>query len=411
MKRPFSLLLLLVLMFAVAGCGAAEEPTPTAALPEATDVVPVEEPTPAGEAYPAPVLPTLTPLPEGYPEPSTPPPAPTLAAYPAPEEEAPAAPELSLDRPPAGLVFEDSGGLWRLNAEGDPERLSTRTGLEPSPDLTRAAYIEGDDVFVLDLASGEAENITEGSGRAHYFVIWWPARPDTLILGSQGEEDIGPNNGRLTLVDASGNGYEVVAEEVSFAFPEGDPDGSRIAYDEAGQPYIYDVDNGIRTPFDPAAFELPEGVTVQRAASPAWSPDGGSLAFMMGILRDDGPEQEEIALGVFDLDAGTAQVIHSYVTLGRGGWFQAPRWSPDGQWLTFPVETGDDERGLWLSAADGSREQLIGGNAFATPVWHASANALAFSPDDPQNTLLLAAAPTWEPQSVGLPHTRLISWE
>jgi hypothetical protein len=412
MKRPRSLLLFLVLALALAACGgAAPDATPTAPLPEPA-TSPAEPP--AGptldQSYPAPVLPTITPLPDDYPAPPTA--APTSSAYPAPGEstgEAPTAPEF--DSPPPGLVFEDNGGLWHIDAEGEPQRLSERTGLEPSPDLSRAAYIEGDDVFVLDLASGEATNVTEGSGRAHYFVFWWPANPDLLILGSQGEEDAGPNLGRLTLVNADGSDYDVVGEDVSYAFPDGSPDGSRIAYDVGGAAAIYDRSSGETTPFDVAAYAVtPEGVTIQRAASPAWSPDGGSLALMMAVEREGGPETGEIALGIFDLEASTVQVVHTYATLGRGGWLMAPRWSAGGEWVSYPVETGDESRGLWVTAADGSTEQFLGGNAISVPLWHPTSPTIALTPAEAQNDLLLASAPGWQPQTFALPHTRLLLW-
>jgi hypothetical protein len=412
MKRPRSFLLFLVLALALTACGGAPAAaTPTAPLPE-PDTTPAEPPAQPtlDQSYPAPVLPTITPLPEGYPEPRTPPPF--TGPYPAPGEgtgEAPTAPEF--DGPPPGLVFEDNGGLWHMTGDGEPHRLSQRTGLEPSPDLSRAAYIEGDDVFVLDLESGAATNVTEGSGRAHYFVIWWPANPELLILGSQGEEDAGPNLGRLTLVNADGSDYEVVGEDVSYAFPEGSPDGSRIAYDVGGAAAIYDLNSGETEPLDLEAYAVsPDGITLQRAASPAWSPDGGSLALMMGIEREAGPEFGEIALGIFDLQASTVQVIHPYETLGRGGWLMAPRWSADGQWVSYPVETGDESRGLWVTAADGSTQQFLGGNAISVPLWHPSSPTIALTPSEAQNDLLLATAPGWQLQTLPLPHTRLVLW-
>lgn len=417
MKRPLLLLpLMLCLALALAACrGAAEGPTPTAPLVETATAPaqPPAQPTP-DDAYPAPTLPTITPLPDDYPAPATM--APTTSAYPAPGADGtteaptdPTAPEL--DGPPAGLVFEDNGGLWHINAAGDPVRLSERTGLEPSPDLSRAAYIEGDDVFVMELASGETTNVSEGSGRSHSFVLWWPSNPDLLLVGSQGEDDVGPNLGRLTLVNADGSGYEVVGEAVSYALPEGSPDGARIAYDVGGAAAIYELETGETTMLDLESFTVtPEGISLQRAASPAWSPGGDRLALMMGIRSEGGPEVGEIALGIFDLAASTVQVIHPYETLGRGGWLMAPRWSADGQWVSYPVETGDADRGIWVSSADGAVQELLGGNAISVPLWHPSDPTIALTPAELPNDLLIAAAPDWQVQTFPLPHTRLLGW-
>lgn len=412
MKRRFYLLLFLLLTTAfMAGCGAADVQAPTA---EPTAAAAVETPSPTApvaeqpeEPYPAPVLPTITPLPDDYPAPPT---APPPTAYPEPEDGTTEAPPAAADGTTVGLVYDAEDGLQQIGPDGEPVELAAQSGLEPVPDLSRAAYIAGGDVFVLDLETGESVNVTEGSGRTHQYVVWWPAQPDLLLTGSQGAEDAGPNNGALTLVGTDGSDYRVVAEEVGFALPEGSPDGTTIAYDEAGQPVMYDVTAATRTPFDVTAFTLPEGVTIERAASAAWSPDGNSLAIMMGILRDGGPGGEEIALGIFDLEGETAQVLHPYVTVGRGGWFEAPSWSPDGAWLAFPVETGDDTRGVWVTAADGSSEQLLGGNGFSPGIWSPDSSALALTPAESQDEILLFTAQDWSLQRVPLPHMRLITW-
>lgn len=424
MKRRLSLLLLLSLLLAAA-CGPAPEAgdaTPQPEGDEATATAPapaVEETTQPVEPYPVPQMPSPTPLPDDYPVPPTLAPAPTFDPYPAPEGEGtatagtaePAAPVG--EGLPVGLVYEAEEATWVVGPDGAPTGLYPQTGLEISPDGGRAAYVENDDIFVLDLATGETVNVTEGSDRAHLFVAWWPAQPEVLLAGSQGAEDAGPNLGRLTLIAADGSSYEVVGEEVSFALPEGAHDGTRIAYDEGGQPFVYD---GTRAPFDVAGYTLPEGVSVTRVASPAWSPDDSALAWMMGIEREGEPEGEEIALGIFDLeaqtaDAHTARVIHPYVTLGRGGWFTAPRWSPDGDWVVFPVETGDESRGMWVAAADGSSEQLLGGDTFSPAFWLPDGSAVLVSiPQQEVMALARYATGTWEEMLLDLAHTRLVGW-
>lgn len=415
MIRRLSLLLLLSLLLAVA-CGPspnANEATPELEGEEATATPPapdVGETAAPVEPYPGPAM--ATPLPADYPAPPTP--EPTVDPYPAPGGEGTALPEgpaAPVGGLPPGLVYEADEATWVVGPDSAPTGLYPQTGLEISPDGSRAAYVENEDIFVIDLATDDTVNVTEGSERAHTFVTWWPAQPETLLAGSQGAEDVGPNLGRLTLIAADGGSYEVVGEEVSFALPEGSHDGTRIAYDEGGQPFIYDAAAGAREAFDVASFTLPEGVTVTRAASGAWSPDDSALAWMMGVEREGEPEGEEIGLGIFDLAAQTARVIHPYVTLGRGGWFTAPRWSPDGAWVVFPVETGDESRGTWVTAADGSSEQLLGGDTFAPALWLPDGSAVLISIPQ-QETMALAryAAGTWAETLLELPHTRLVGW-
>lgn len=422
MKQPIYLLLLLILSAALlSACGGGDGDAATATIEPAPEEVSEEtastatSPAPGEteeqmpeEPYPAPVLPTQTPLPEGYPEPPVYEEPTPFSPYPGPDEGTAVA---SGDGAAlAGLVYDAGDGLWQVGADGEPVQLSELSGLEPSPDLSQAAYIEGGDVFVMDLASGESVNVTEGSERSHMFVQWWAAQPDLLLLGSQGADDAGPNNGALTLVGTDGSDYRVVAEGVSFAMPEGSPDGTQIIYDEGGQPVLYDLEAETAAPFDVTAYALPDGVTISRAASGVWSPDGGSLALMMGIERADGPGEAEIALGIFDLEAETGQVLHPYVTAGRGGWFHSPRWSPDGAWVTFPVETADDTRGVWVTAADGSSEARLGGSGFPQPVWRPDSTALVLTPADNQDEVLHFAAPGWTQENMALPHMRLVSW-
>jgi Tol biopolymer transport system component len=65
-------------------------------------------------------------------------------------------------------------------------------------------------------------------------------------------------------------------------------------------------------------------------------------------------------VGVFDLEAGTAALLHPFTPIGRGGWYFAPVWSPDGRWLVFEVESFDEGERLWVTAVDGSEEVALG---------------------------------------------------
>jgi Tol biopolymer transport system component len=239
--------------------------------------------------------------------------------------------------------------------------------------------LEGGDVWIMDLATGAAHNITEGSGREHISAQWWPARPDTIVLMSWGENDTGPNSGKLTLVNADGSDYRVAHPEgdVSYAEPAPSPDGVTIAYDEAGIPMLYTIDGGAE-PFAPNSFSgFPAEVTFPHGGSPAWSPDGAELAWVLAANGGGYGTSSgwDVVVGVFDLTTGEARLLHPFQPVGRGGWFAAPRWSPDGQWLAFHVEaTSADERGLWIIAADGSSEQQLTradlGTALGTARWN-----------------------------------------
>ena len=264
-----------------------------------------------------------------------------------------------------------------------------------SPDGTCVLYLEGDDLWLADLTTGEQHNLTGAANRIECCPQWWPARQDVIILGSWPRDaDLGPSTGFLTLVQVDGSGYRVLDEESqSNALPAPALDGQTIAYDRGGTAWLYHWDNGPEL-FDVAAYSFPESKSI-RVASPAWSPDGKRLAWVVGGYFDD---QWQIGVGVFDLGAQTARLLHPYEPLGMGGWPPAPAWSPDGQWLVFhAIAEAPTEHGLWIARVDGEKEHFLGPGE--GPVWSPGGRWLAFTCTAPgaESAIWLAEVGTWRP--------------
>jgi Tol biopolymer transport system component len=129
------------------------------------------------------------------------------------------------------------------------------------------------------------------------------------------------------------------------------------------------------------------------------------------VIGDCGAGECQYSIGVFDLDAKTAQFSHRYVPVGMGGQPPAPVWSPDGRWLAYVAwAENPDEAGLWVFWADG---QQTGEQALATgrsrtapsPIWSPDGSWLVFSstPDMAGAGLWLAEAGTWDLQPLALP--------
>ena len=306
---------------------------------------------------------------------------------------------------PPGLLFSAAGGLWRVDADGQPTLLSA----DPNANLSLDAWQSGvggqellfrgdgglvsDDIWSADLSTGKERNLTKEAGRIECCPQWWPTRPDLIIFSSwpAGGADLGPTVGFLTTVQADGSDYRVLGEQWSIAHPAPAPDGRTIAYDQEGEAWLYQWDTGAK-PFDPEAYGLP----VQAMASPAWSPDRERLAWIVSVLSDG---SQRMSIGVFDLRAGTSWLLGHPFEWHVGYWPPAPVWSPDGKWLAYhALPTAEaPEQVLWVYRADGGEEHFLG--VGARPRLSPDGQWLSFNQG---SDLFLAEVGVWQPREVEL---------
>jgi Tol biopolymer transport system component len=272
--------------------------------------------------------------------------------------------------PLPGLVYSNKDGLWWVTAA--PVLVTERGNARLSPDGLYAFYLDDDDIWLLELATGVERNLTGDNGRVHCCAQWWPARPGTIIFGSwPADADLGPSTGFLSVVDIDGSDYRVLDEEnQSNGLPSPGPDGQTIAYDRGGTSWLFRWETGSER-LDPIDYGLSN---VVRIGGPSWSPDGEQLAWTVAITD---PEWR-IAVAVFDLASRTAYLLHPYENTGRGGWFSPPAWSPDGRWLAYLVEDiNRDNRGVWVVSVDGSEEAFLGPGL--NPIWSPDGRFLTFT--------------------------------
>lgn len=279
-------------------------------------------------------------------------------------------------------------------------------GVAVSPKGDRLLAVETDStpqaLWLIDLQTGQHRNLTENLDRVVCCPVWWPSRPGWALFGSWPRRGEAPDTGSLTAARLDGTESRILdTESESNALPAPSSDGHTIAYDRAGSAWLYDWDTGPRQ-FDPRSYGLK---SIQRIASPAWSPDGRQLAWYIG---GDFGQGWQVGLAVFDLETKMGRLLHVYTNVGRGGWFHAPVWSPDSQWLAFIAEDQDQtQAGLWITRGDGQEERLItpeGKHDYALPVWSPDGRWLVAG-------RTLYEAGTWHAQSLVLPQdAEVIAW-
>jgi len=309
-----------------------------------------------------------------------------------------------------GMIYMQEGSLWRVTGDWQPQLVAEQApGANLSPDGQLALFQEGDDLWLIDLVTGQEHNLTQDSGRRHCCSQWWPGQPGRIIFGSWPDDsDLGPSTGFLSAMNVDGSDYTVLDEEVqSNGSPAPGPDGQTIAYDRAGTAWLYRPETGA-TSLDPSAFGLNN---VVRIGGPAWSPDGQRIAWSVAVQDPDW----RIALAIFDLETSSAWLLHPYQNIGRGGWFPPPAWSPDGRWLAFVAEDMEPEkRGVWVVAAGGDDEHYLGPGA--KPLWSPDGRWLTYTAyPDPVSGLdpsaLLVEAGSWYTIHLSLPPgAEIIHW-
>ena len=280
-----------------------------------------------------------------------------------------------------GMVFLRSGsdaanqGLWIVQADGQLKQLSAKPNPRLSPDQTQALYGENGEIWLQDLATGKTTNLTRTKDKIEADYQWWPARPGVIVFHYQPAVDIQPMAGFLATAKTDGTNYLILDEEAGSNSPAAlSSDGQSIAYDRAGQPWVYNLSGG-NMPILPRTFTEKFRIAV----NPAWSPDGKKIAWQFFGDQAGTDGWSEVAL--LDLNTNKVTLLHRYLILGGsdiGNYHLA--WSPDGQWLAVADQaerTEDGKVSLWVMRPDGSEEHPIGGGD--RPVWSPDSRMVAYS--------------------------------
>jgi Tol biopolymer transport system component len=198
----------------------------------------------------------------------------------------------------------DGGGIFVVHPNGTKlRRLVAGPAFHPSwsSDGSRLAYQGADGLYVVASSGRRERRILRLSQAAPLQPAWSP-RGDRIAFVRQRAATT-----TIAIVRVADGAVRDVPHVRSATYPVWSPDGSKLAYAEAGTRIISVRENGT------GRRDLTAGVP---ASEPAWSPDGSKLAFVY-----------QQSLGVVDFPTGNVWYVADAA--------DAPTWSPDSRRLAF----------------------------------------------------------------------------
>lgn len=232
---------------------------------------------------------------------------------------------LSLDVSPDGrsVIFEMLGDLYTVPLGGGDatritEGLAYDTQPRYSPDGTKVAFISdrsgGDNVWTLDVASGDTAQVTKGNGSSWMSPDWTP--DGDYIVASKGATRLGTVN--LWMGHVDGGSGQMLRDEPENLKTNGaavSPDGRYIWHAQRRNSWDY---NAQYPQYQIAVYDRETGEVFTRtsrygsAVRPTLSPDGAWLVYASRYESETGLRLRDLATG-------------------------------DERWLAYPVQRDDQE--------------------------------------------------------------------
>jgi TolB protein len=267
-------------------------------------------------------------------------------------------------------VMDEDGGNHRRLTETQPPGIDAAGNQSPawSPEGDRIAYVSSGDeaeqdenrheIWVMDEGGDDTEQLTKNEA-LDSDPTWSPDGKRIAFVRADywGTDQVETS---LRVIDAKGSGEETLLQEQPLVFlssPAWSPDGGRIAYSRAS--------------FTGKRLELTLHVmrsdgsglmqVAEQAGQPAWSPDGKRIAFVS--LADRHGEtcfQDCAASG--EIYVASANGDHARRLTESQANDTSPAWSPDGKQIIFSSDRSnpqDHELELYVMPARGGAPKRL----------------------------------------------------
>ena len=270
--------------------------------------------------------------------------------------------------PLSSMVYRTKeGNYYWVEANGNSDFIFNGMSLAIPFTGPSGVYEENNDLYTLDLFSGETDQLTYTPDileTSYHFEVGLPEQILYTAIPVGGE--IGPGyTGGLYKIDMDGSNQLTIDDEHNAGNFSASPDGQQIAYGAGETAFLFNIGSGIEV-FDPRAYGMdsPKGQVI---TSPSWSPGGDNLAWFVSGYFDG---QDTQGYGIFDMFSKSFQLIHPFQSLGMDITPPAAIWSQDGEWIAITVFDQEPARsGVWLVNSLNPNQEIFIGTASSNPVF------------------------------------------
>lgn len=263
------------------------------------------------------------------------------------------------------------------------------------PNYSPANANQVENLFVVNVDDASLTQVTHNQEKnfKHWFATWSP--DGKQILFTKVEEGLDDD---IYVINSDGSNLrQLTNNEVDDSLPVWSPDGQQFAFvsnEKIGEP--------------PKIFLMKaDGSELRRLTRsdeycefyPAWSPNGEELVYSAERCSE---EEQDSQLRVINVDGTNERRLTPMRTDIAA--VSDPRWSPDGQWISYNVELA--EGGAWFNLISPDGKKVLEPRSteaawFEYPVWSPDGTRVVFVWEPPASPMK---------QKLGIMDIPALSW-